>query len=222
MIRGIGLTPRKTVIAGLYGRPPPSDGRPAHDRQRPANRRPPQPSPTIVQVAESTVLDRTKAATRSVDSYVREMIEGDMQTTNEEGAAGIGIVDTGFNAALQTARSSSLVPGTDANTKAEHIEKLANLAIKRLSDGKGEYEGAFIQADTRGVDTDPEGKVIYDHRTIRVVDHEPGRYVNAGPNSAGQDLVLKETRYWTAATKAAVGGGATATAATPTTPAGGV
>lgn len=148
-------------------------------------------SDTIRQMPQHTTMQRTEASGRSVESYVREMAEGVEQTMNRS----IGIQD-----AENKGDTASTVNGTGYTQLEEDArpsdpgELLRNLAVKRLSDGKGDYEGTSVQPDPRGVNDDPEGLVIYDRRTIRSQDLVAGGYVNGGNNQ-----VLAETRHWQAA-----------------------
>ena len=144
----------------------------------------------LVQVAQGTTMQRTQQSNRTVESYVREVVEGHEQTMNRQvGIAGVPttqVANTGYGTTEEDAR---------VNSPSDPSDTLRGLAIRRLSDGKGEYEGTVVQPDPRGVDDDPEGLRIYDLRQIKDADRGNAGYVNA----AGVDVALVETRHWSAA-----------------------
>ena len=159
--------------------------------------------PTVVQKPQHTVLARNEPSTRNTADYVREVTAGSIQTKSaDDGALGgaralaAGLVtglaagQTGFGAEQQDAVFD--LPSAPAAAQA-----LRGLAVNRLSTGKGEYEGMYVQPDPRGVDEDPEGLRIYDLRTLTDVDVAAGAQSYA--NAAGGDVALVETRHWSAA-----------------------
>ena len=158
-------------------------------------------SPTIVQKMQHTVLQRNEPSTRSAADYVRDVRDGSLQAKSPDA----GAVNEGYPKAMATGLKDNTtgfggdefkacVGGMLGDTQ-EDEEVLRGLAINRLSTGKGEYEGVYVQPDSRGVNEDPEGLRIYDLRTLREADYAPSHYVNA----AGTDVALVETRHWAAA-----------------------
>ena len=74
-----------------------------------------------------------------------------------------------------------------------------DLAVRRLTTGKGEYEGVYVRPDPRGVDADPDGLVIYDQREVTDAAADDGGYLGSAAGAA----VLADTRVWTLANNAA-------------------
>lgn len=160
-------------------------------------------SPTVVQQPQHTTMARNEPTMRGVDDYVRELNGNIVQTQNPDGDPAAGIV-AGTGLATALLGTQAFRDSTGGFTPAERVvvgnpdpdELLKGLAIRRLSEGRGDYEGTYVQPDPRGVDEDPEGLRIYDNRTIRQVpDLAANRYVHA----AGNTVALVETRHWAAA-----------------------
>jgi len=163
---------------------------------------------------EGTVKQRTESTMRTVESIVREMTEQDVQTMSADSASGAGAGAALFPVGneLPTLRGNGgndVTPGTgyDAIVHALRAtggdrfdEALRRLAVKRLTDGEGDYEGTYIQPDIFGPDTDAKGTRVYDMRE-RVGDGlARDGYVsagNAGANEPQQEtLVMKDPHYW--------------------------
>ena len=122
--------------------------------------------PTMRQVPQSTVMQRNQTSMRDVDTYTRELEKEVKQTLS---AVIPGNTVLGYDLDAQTTEV-----GVDAAEKAtldqirgsEVADRIAkrDLAVRRLTTGKGEYEGVYVRPDPRGIDVDPHGRVIYDQR----------------------------------------------------------
>ena len=147
--------------------------------------------PTMRQVPQSTVMQRNQTSMRDVDTYTRELEKEVKQTLS---AVIPGNTVLGYDLDAQTTEV-----GVDAAEKAtldqirgsEVADRIAkrDLAVRRLTTGKGEYEGVYVRPDPRGIDVDPHGRVIYDQREVTDADYLHG--------DAGE--VLADRRRWLAA-----------------------
>ena len=159
-------------------------------------------SPTVVQKPQHTVMQRNEPAMRNSADYARELQQGSLQTKSSDAgardAAGANPLPAGLASGLAAGETEFGRTAQDAVANAPNSQDaedvLRGLAIKRLSTGRGEYEGVYVQPDVRGVNDDPDGLRIYDLRTRREADYNANGYVNAAA-----DRVLVETRHWSEA-----------------------
>ena len=148
-------------------------------------------------VPMGTVMQRNQPTTRSIESYVDELSRGVRQTVTGSNARGLTNIEY---SSLKPSTTRVGEGGDDISLKKvvgvfDEYDAVAarDLAVRRLTQGKGEYEGGYVQPDPRGVDRDPQGKVIYDNREITAADRRPDGYLAQSPDSGE---VMEDTRLW--------------------------
>ena len=150
---------------------------------------PPAFVPTLRSVPQGTVMQRDQNAIRSVQTYQSELEKGVKQTLSAVGEG--DTLDYGLAAGTTGVGNGGVSLANIASGDPSAVVAKRELAMRRLSSGKGEYEGAYIRPDPRGVDADAHGEKIYDQRALAPDDVRAGGYL-AGASA------LTDNRVWDA------------------------